>query len=184
MSDVQQQALAQGNGHAASLSVDERIVEEIRAQADVLEARRAELQSQLDEITPQLQRYQKAIKAILGEPLRHQSVDPETGEPVERKKPGPKPGSHRGGTTHAGVSEGQLAMVERVFRELATQRDDVRQVDVRTVTGLRSGSMALAFKELRNRGVIRLARVDGNNKYFRLTRGDRKSTRLNSSHGI
>lgn len=175
MSDVvQQQTRPASNGHAASLHHDDEIVAAIRVQADALEARRQELQSQLDEITPALRRYQRAIASILGEPLTPQGVrktDPETGEPV-RNKPGPKPGSKQHGTkTGAGISEEALRNVEKAFRQVAADHDDVRQVDVRSLLDIKSGTAALAFRELRARGVIRLARVSGNNKYFRLTRG-------------
>jgi ribosomal protein S25 len=166
-SDPLAERQAHSNGHAPLLTGDESIIATIQVQVDQLEARRAELQAQLDEITPQLRRYEKAVTALRGEPLTkaRPRVDPETGE-VLRQKPGPKPK----GRTTKGISDEIVAQVEQVFRELAIERDDVAQVDVRAKLGIGSGAAALAFAELRNRGVIRLAGQTGLRKNFRLTR--------------
>lgn len=161
-----QQTLATSNGHAASLQHDDAIVAAIRVQADALEARRAELQEQLDEITPQLRRYEKAILALQGEPLRKDRRDPETGEIIPRAKPGPKPKA--GKTTSA--SEESIARNRAAIAQLTTEHEDFTQVQVRAITGESSGASSIAFKALREQGVIRLARQDGNAKYFRLTR--------------
>lgn len=164
MSDVLQQSPAETNGRA-TLGADDEIVAAIRVQADALEARRVELQAQLDEITPQLQRYQKAIKAMQGEPLRQDRRDPETGELV-RAKPGAKPKAKAPMT----ASEESVVRNETAIRRLAEDHDDITQVEVRALTGESSGQSSLAFRELRERGVIRLASQKGNVKRFRLTR--------------
>lgn len=166
MSEVTQ-VPAQSNGRVLS-PIDDGIAQAIQKQLDGLEAQRAELQSALDEITPQLQRYQKALKAILGEPLRVDRRDPETGEIVARKKPGPKPKNP--GVKTATASEESIARNTAAIRQLSEDHDDITQVEVRAITGESSGASSLAFKELRERGIIRLARQDGNHKYFRLTR--------------
>ena len=59
--------------------------------------------------------------------------------------------------------------------EFAEDHEEFRQVDIRTLPGIdptvaKSSMMALAFEALRQEGVIRFARQDGNNKFFRLTR--------------
>jgi hypothetical protein len=163
MPDTQQESLAASNGHAAT-NPDDAIIDGIRAQLDGLEARRAELQAQLDEITPQLKRYEKAMLAIMGEPLRKDRRDPETGE-IVRAKPGPKPKG-----TSQKASEESIERNVSAIRQLAADNDDFTQVDVRAITGEKSGQSSLAFRALRERGVIRLARQQGNAKYFRLTR--------------
>ena len=167
MPDVDQQALPTSNGHAATLHHDDQIVALIRVQADALEAKRAELQAALDEITPQLKRYEKALLAIQGEPLRKDRRDPETGELIPRAKPGPKP---KGTVKVTGASAESIARNEAAIRQLAEDHEDITQVEVRAITGESSGASSLAFRALRERGTIRLARQDGNAKYFRLTR--------------
>jgi hypothetical protein len=50
--------------------------------------------------------------------------------------------------------------------------DEFRQVDIRTMSGAptdSSSKMATAFERLRQDNVIRFARKDGNNKFYRLT---------------
>ena len=78
------------NGRAPAALDDEQIVAAIRVQVDALEAQRAELQAQLDEITPQLRRYEKAMLAILGEPLRKEAAIPRPASSCHARSLGPK----------------------------------------------------------------------------------------------
>ena len=68
------------------------------------------------------------------------------------------------------ASEQSVERNEAAIRQLAEDHDDITQVQVRAITGESSGQSSLAFRELRERGVIRLARQAGNAKIFRLTR--------------
>ena len=161
--------LAAANGHA-DIDPDETIKQALHERIDGLESRRAELQQQLDEITPSLHRYEKSLRAIEGRPMNNarprtivEAPDGEPeGEPVVRRGPGRPRRS-------PGVAEAAIQEIEATVRRLAAEADDFTQVQVRGITGHSSGKMALAFEALRQREVIRLVRREGNVKVYRLT---------------
>jgi hypothetical protein len=66
-----------------------------------------------------------------------------------------------------------MAKIEEAIRAYAEDHEEFRQVDIRaTLTGAlaHSSKMAVAFEQLRQANVIRLARQEGIQKFFRLTR--------------
>jgi hypothetical protein len=80
------------------------------------------------------------------------------------------------------LSDERLSEIEAVVREYAEDHEEFRQVDVRSAYGklpgggtLTSGMSAMAFEELRQRNVLRVARVEGNSKFYRLTREQLKT---------
>ena len=62
----------QTNGHAP-VDADADLLASLRQRVEALTAQRDELQSQMDEITPHLKRYEKAILALEGKPLGNPS---------------------------------------------------------------------------------------------------------------
>jgi hypothetical protein len=57
--------------------------------------------------------------------------------------------------------------------EIAADKEEFRQIDVRTALGGAAGkssTMSLAFERMRQENIIRFARQEGIQKYFRLTR--------------
>lgn len=99
-------------------------------------------------------------------------LDPET----EPATPAPsKPRSKRPASTRIG--DDRLAQIEAAFRELAGAdgRAEVRVKELMERLAdeghpLSSGPASVAFQVLRERQVIRLARKEGNSRYYRLTR--------------
>lgn len=121
---------------------------------------RDKLKARLAEIEPEIKQAEKALAALRGEPLGH-----------PQNKRGPYKTKSSRDTTGTGVSEERLTMVaDGITSYTAAGHDEFRQVDIRGVVDVTSGVTALAFEALRQRGTIRLARQDGNNKWYRLTR--------------
>ena len=141
-------------------TVDDELVETITARIEPTRRRRDELAAELAATNARLKRYERALGAL---------AEPKDPAPTERRKPGPKPKQGPGPRTSIG--DERLAQIEAMVRELAAEGDEVRQVDVRNrLAGVNSSTSAIAFEQLRQRNVIRLARQEGNNKYYRLTR--------------
>jgi hypothetical protein len=137
---------------AAAVSALERMVAVHAVERDKLKAR-------LAEIEPEIKSAEKALAALRGEPLGH----------PQGKRAYNKTKSSESKST--GVSDERLALVtDAITSYTAAGHDEFRQVDIRGVVDVTSGVTALAFEALRQRGAIRLARQDGNNKWYRLTR--------------
>lgn len=157
-------ALAAQNGAATRLG-DEELIASIEAQASALRARAEQLRGELEEIEPHLKRYEKSIKALRGEPVGHPGVkrgrSPKNseGEGPIRAKP-------------SRLSPERLDGIREAILRFCEDHEEFRQVDIRTMAGApeaNSSAMALAFEALRQDGVIRFARQQGNAKWFRLT---------------
>ena len=116
----------------------------------------AALRRRIDNLRRETARYEKALALIDGSA-------PKLGRPPRNGAPQPKAPRERR------VGPERLADVERTIREIAAEHDEFTQVDVRERTGFSSSMMAAAFEQLRQQGVIRLARKDGIRKMFRLT---------------
>jgi hypothetical protein len=157
-------ARAAANGGTANTQLDSKLSELLRQEIAQRRVRVDELQAELDALKPELRRYERVLAQLSDDPAE------------QAAKPGPK-GKAKGTQSKAGVAEGKGIGDERVagIRDAilvyAEDHDEFRQVDIRTATGeSNSGIMTLAFERLRQDGVIRFARQDGNNKWFRLTR--------------
>ena len=146
------EAMNNGHGDAIVAALREQIAQ--RKQAAV------ELQAQLDAITPELRRYERALAVLTSDP----PATPRRGRP--RRDPD-KPVR----STPSRVGPERLAMIEEAIREFAADHDEFRQVDIRGIRpDINSGMAATGFEALRQQGVIRIARQDGNSKWYRLTR--------------
>ena len=161
MTDIQQ-LTADLNGHAG-LTGDEQIIAAIEAQSAAARARAAELRAELERITPELRRYDKAIAALRGESLT-------PGKP--KKKDGPPSAKYA-----QKVSPEAVDRIWEAVQKLTGEggQDEFTQVQARTITGDTSGVSSLAFEALRQDGKIRFARRDGNQKVFRLTHAEVES---------
>jgi hypothetical protein len=135
------------------------LIAECRARRDEALVEAEVIAARVKAIEPELKRYEKALALLLDQvppsPLRGRP----RGQRV-REKP-------------AGLSEERVVEWERAIRAYAEHHEEFRQVDVRaTMTGTvsKSSVAAMACEVLRQRNVIRIARVQGNSKYYRLTR--------------
>lgn len=135
-----------------------QVVDVLRDAIAAHTARRDQLAEELAGVKAELTNYEKALTLLSGEP---------------RVKPGPKPKA-LAGRTGTRIGSDRLAEIEGSIRDYVNQHGDVefRQIDIREFTGntMTSGVSSFAFKELRDRDVLRVARKDGNNLYYRLTR--------------
>ena len=120
-------------------------------------ARRDQLAEELAQVKHELANYEKALTLIDGTPR------------VKSAKPKPA------GTSTTKIGPGRLAEVKRAVLDYAQANGgdvEFRQIDIREQMGntITSGLSSLAFAQLREGNVIRVARKDGNNQYYRLTR--------------
>lgn len=139
--------------------VDTQFLDELRARVAERRARVDALEAQLQALKPELRRYESALRLLSGE-----QVDTAIDKPRQSRSKGVK--------TQSGTSIGpeRLEAIERAVREYARDHEEFRQVDVRAVYDMTSSVSATAFEILRQRNVLRVARVDGNSKFYRLTR--------------
>jgi hypothetical protein len=138
-------------------SARERIAHDLEAEIATLTSRRDELQTELTAIGSDLKTFEQALLRLRGEPL---IVRTKSSATPKRDKPS------------KGVSAEQLAALRAAVLRFARDHDEFRQIDIRTMPDAptnQSSTTALGFEQLRQDGVIRFARKDGNSKYFRLT---------------
>jgi hypothetical protein len=143
------------NGHGVDTE-DAALLDAVQARIDRRRRRIDELEAELAIHRPQIKRDERVIALLKGDDV------------AKPAKPAGKP-APRG----HGVAEGTVAAIEDAIRRYTLDHEEFRQVDIRGMpnppTG-NSGAVATAFERLRERGVIRFVRQDGNAKYFRLTR--------------
>jgi hypothetical protein len=164
-------ALAHANGNGGTTHPDAEVIELLQAQVASRQVRIDELEIELHALQSESRRYAKALAYLTGE--------------TAGAKPGPKPkaktgagrppGSGRPASKHGKISDRLLDDIKAAVLAYASDHDEFRQVDIRNYPGLdagasKSSTMAIAFEALRQDSVIRMARVEGNNKFFRLTR--------------
>jgi DNA-binding transcriptional ArsR family regulator len=155
----------------APASARERIAHDLEEEIAQLLRRERQLELELAEVKSDRRTFEQSLMRLRGEPLvKH----PGKGRPkslLVRPNPskvGPEP----------------LAEIEQVIRDFAADHDEFRQVDIRSrMTGgfANSSKMSSAFEQLRQEGVIRFARRDGIQKFYRLTatslrEGEREAT--------
>ena len=148
-------AAQHGSNGGARHDEDDAVVEVLRQRIAQRQARVDELHAELAEINPELKRYERALALLTGESLT----------------PGPKKGAKRREAASR-VGEERLGPIREAVFEYARDHEEFRQVDIRTHMGggVTSAVMAPAFEQLRQEGMIRLARQEGISKWFRLTR--------------
>jgi DNA-binding transcriptional ArsR family regulator len=153
------------NGHPpAADSFEAKLIHDldgaIRERRDIALALEAEVENakaKLAEANAVLKRYEDTRRRLLGEPKP---------ESVKRRTR-----AREGERTHGAVGPGRVDEIrERVLDYVRDHEvDEFAQVDIRGVTGYSSSIMTQAFEALRQEGMIRLARKEGNRKLYRLT---------------
>lgn len=145
---------------------DNKLVGELRKKIERVQLRVTELTTELDEVKPELRRYERALDLMTGTATMP-GPKPAGLKPVGR----PKGSGKRVRENPSGMSPERLGRIEAAIDAYSEDHDEFRQVDIRReMSGYASGPMAMAFELMRRRSVIRVARVDGNSKYYRLTR--------------
>ena len=159
------------NGHVAEpfeaklLADLEGAITEKREAVTALEVERAaavgRIDAQLATQRAALKRYEDTRKRLVGEPLR------------VNRKPGRPRNEDRVRVVPSKVSPEKMSDIEAFVRAWAEDHEEFRQIDIRSAPGspvTDSGKSSAAFEQMRQANVLRLARVDGNNKFYRLTR--------------
>lgn len=148
-------AHAEENGGTSSAGTDSELLTLLDKEIAARKARVDELRAELAGIEPELKRYER-VRAML------------TGAQPEKRTGRPKSASQTAKTSRMG--DARVAVIRDAVLRYAKDHEEFRQVDIRAITGEGSSPMALAFERMRQEGVIRFARQEGNNKWFRLTR--------------
>lgn len=154
------------NGSAPMLPHAAEIVGQLRTLIEERTARLATLDHEREAIKAELHAYEAAIKPLTGEQPKRKRGRPKNGEQPVRAK-------------ESNFSPERLGAIKAVILEFAADHEEFRQVDLRSAYGtlpdggkLTSGMTARAFEILRQEphNLLRIARVDGNSKFYRLTR--------------
>jgi hypothetical protein len=155
------------NGHPpAAESFEAKLIHDLdgairerRDQANAAEAEVEAAKAKLAEVNAVLRRYEDTRRRLLGEP-----------KPESVKRRGrAREGEH---LTRKMVAAERMAEIEAFVLAYAADHEEFRQIDIRTAPHspiTNSGAATQAFEQLRQDGILRLARKDGNNKWFRLT---------------
>ena len=149
-----------GNGNSAGPTRRARIAQELQAEAAELTTHRDALREALTATDTELRDLNKVIRLLTGD----------TGPATTAKKPSKK--------TTSKASPATVERVRQAVMELAatgdgsfTQQAVIRHLD----DGTTSGSVSLAFTELRRQDIVRFAGKDGVRHIFRLTRATEKT---------
>lgn len=151
------------NGSAPLVPHAAEIVQQLRSLIGERELRLAELDREREQIQAELKTYEQAIRPLTGE--------------VRKKRKQTAPARARGAGTRVG--DERVAELKEFIRSYADEHEEFRQVDIRAGMGqwadgakITSSSTATAFEALRQEphNFLRIGRVDGNSKYYRLTR--------------
>ena len=170
--------LAGANG-SAPVSARDRIAHDLEAEIAKSLQRERELELSFAKIKSEHDRAMAEVKAE--RKAFEQAIHRLRGEPLI-KHPGRGPGRPRKQVTRegrpTGVSDEIVDEIRDAILRFCADHDEFRQVDIRTMPGSptdSSSKMATAFERLRQDGVIRFARKDGNNKFYRLTSESQRS---------
>lgn len=151
--------MSEANGDAPVPQV-ESIASQLRELVTDSQIQLAKHDEKRDKLVSELRTYEKALAALTG-----------GGKPARPKNQG------ESRTKPSKLSEERIGEIEALVREYATDHEEFRQVDLRAAYSqlpsggtMTSGMSALAFEELRQRNVLRVARIEGNSKFYRLTR--------------
>ncbi len=149
------------NGHAPD-QYDNALISEIEDRMGVLDTKRELLMEQVAAIDFDLKRYEKAIKALEGMPKEPPKVKPNTAAQKRTKD------QRATALKTLARSEMWPGLREQIIAH-AREHEEFTQTQFRKVYDIPSPKASLAFELLRQEKVLRLARVDGNFKYYRLT---------------
>lgn len=126
---------------------------------EALDVEHEALSARLAAIGPERKHLRKIYDQLTG-------ATPPPGTPGRKPKAVTNQPVAKSGKTKIG--EERLAAIKNAIVKMPS--DEFRQVDVRnTLPGINSSVTAVAFEQLRQDGWMRLARKEGNNKYYRLT---------------
>jgi len=131
---------------------DDEVIAALYSRVASFDQRKQELIEEIAEIDRQSKRYRRALQALTSEA----TIGRPPSKPPAKKYP-------------KGIGDERLDAIRRVVFELAAEKDEFSQVDVRGRRDINSSLAATAFEKLRQEGMIRVARKEGNNKYYRLT---------------
>jgi DNA-binding transcriptional ArsR family regulator len=158
-----EQATLAGTNGSAPASARERIAHDLEGEITQLREREEELRSELTTVSAEIKSFEQALMRLRGEPLIKQPT----------RGPGRPPGrGQRSDGRPAGVSDEVVDTIRQAIMRFCADHDEFRQVDIRSMPDSptdSSSKLATAFERLRQDGVIRLARKDGNSKFYRLT---------------
>ena len=135
----------------------------LREQIEQIRSDRQELQSKLADMDARITRYEAAIAALNGTPPAHTVVEAE-----------PEPQTRQERNRQSRLSPERVSIISTAIANyVAMGHDEFRQADIRNLMAdaqlKRSSVMALGFRMLQEAGTIQRTRVEGNNKWFRLT---------------
>ena len=135
---------------------------------EAIRALRAEIALRKNEIA----RFEAALALLV--PPEPNGDQPKRGRPKgSTNKPKPK-----------GIGTEKLEIIEKAIRAFAEDHDEFRQVDIRMNSSIdKSSTMALAFEQLRQQGMIRFARREGIQKFYRLTESARRDNAQSARTG-
>jgi len=139
-------------------SEQDTILVALQKRVNKLRREERDLKERLSIISPELVRFEKALKVLRGEPLTgvKGQGNPKTQARIKHNI--------------SRIGPNKLEEIRKAVLKLADANEEFRQVDLRAVYDIGSSQAAVAFEMLRQENTIRLARKSGNNKYFRLTR--------------
>ena len=135
----------------------------LREQIEQIRSDRQELQSKLADMDARITRYEAAIAALNGTSPAHTVVEAE-----------PEPQTRQERNRQSRLSPERVSIISTAIANyVAMGHDEFRQADIRNLMAdaqlKRSSVMALGFRMLQEAGTIQRTRVEGNNKWFRLT---------------
>jgi hypothetical protein len=138
-------------------ALEEDAIESVRQAVAGRRARIRALQDQIDGLLPELRRYERALAYLTDQPINYKS---------SKRMSTAKPKAPRGTT----IGEDRYATISEEVFAYAREHEEFRQLDIRAINGISSSVSSQIFERMRQENLLRIARQDGNNKFYRLTR--------------
>jgi len=148
----------ENNGVVPDVIDEQQIIDSLRGAIAARTAYRDELVAEATRIGLEIRRYERALAPLLNE------------DKPRKDRPASAPKRTKGIKVGTGsIGEERVKEIEDAILDYASDHDEFRQVDVRGRIGYSSSVMSQGFEALRQTGVIRFARREGSQKFFRLT---------------
>jgi hypothetical protein len=168
---------ADANGHPEPPDPDV-LIRQLESYVRAKEMELHLLAERSDAIRTEMKRYAAALRALTGEPKSPGPKSARVGSGVKfastRLESGEIVRTRSGGTRNTSkIGPEMYDAIKGKTLEIASHMEEFRQIDVRSAMGGSAGkssTMSLAFERMRQENIIRFARQDGIQKYFRLTR--------------
>jgi len=144
---------------------DDDLINEIHDRMGSLDVHRGYLLDQVADVERALKRYERALKAL--------------GDPAYATEPKQvKPNTHAAQRSAQQKASAMKSMarsdtwphLREAIIAYAHEHEEFRQVDFRDGYDITSSKSSTAFNLLREENVLRISRVDGNSKFYRLTK--------------